>query len=86
MATSTLRRADFKTDSWERLRTYLETRRAELREQIEGDADHDTTIKLRGRIAELTALLRLEKAPAEVPRTGAVLSVDQLIPQQGDEP
>ena len=67
--TGLVRKTDARSDFGQRLIEHLGHRLAELREQIEGDADHDTTIKLRGRLAEVKELLRLLGAPAAAPRT-----------------
>lgn len=44
---------------WQRLEPYLTQRVADLRSQNDGDLTHEQTIKLRGRISELKALLAL---------------------------
>jgi hypothetical protein len=84
MATSSLTTTDFGTTTWKRTKSYFQSRVTELREQLEMDADEIASAKLRGRIAELNQMLGLEKAPASAPRTGARLSVDDLLPSHND--
>ena len=74
MATkSTLRRADLKSDAWDRVKAYAEARIAELQVQNESLLlDESSTASTRGRISELRKLLALEGQPAEVHRTGDV--------------
>ena len=76
MPSNLIRKTDARTDFGGRLVEHCEARLSALREQIEGDADHDTTIKLRGRLAEVKELLRLLGAPAAAPRTSLGLSVE----------
>ena len=44
---------------WQKLEAHLTKRLADLRSQNDGDLTHEQTIKLRGRVAELKALLAL---------------------------
>lgn len=67
LAKSQLERDDFKLRTWPRLRALLEDRLADLREQNDNRLDDEKTANLRGRIAEVKALLALEQlasAPA----------------------
>ena len=55
-----LRRADFDTGTWARLRLLLTARLYRLREENDAPADQDRTAMRRGRIAEVKELLALE--------------------------
>lgn len=65
-----LHRKDINTETWRRVRAHVESRIAELAYQLEVADDHDTSNKLRGRIAEARNLLALETAPTDAPRPG----------------
>jgi hypothetical protein len=59
---------DFRSATAERIRQALRERLATHRTKLEGDSDDRTSMKVRGRIAELKELLALlEAAPAEAP-------------------
>lgn len=56
---------DFCTPEWDRLKDHIEQRLAAHRTALEAPTTDDQTARiLRGRIAELKALLALETAPA----------------------
>ncbi len=85
MATKpTLTRADFDSRAWKRLKATLESARSDARAMLEADADEKTTWRLRGKIAQLNELLRLEASPAQEPRTGDTLSADEPLPVNSD--
>jgi hypothetical protein len=65
----TLRRADFRTETWDRLAEHLQVRLQDLRTQLETDSPPEVTAKLRGRIREIKDLLALPQA-APARRTG----------------
>lgn len=46
---------------WQRLMQHFITRREELRAKLEGDLDSTKTAEMRGRLAELRALITLDK-------------------------
>ena len=56
-----LDQADRVSACWAHLRTHLYERLDNLRKQNDGDKDEIQTAKLRGRIAEVKALLSLEQ-------------------------
>lgn len=48
---------------WQKIKAHYEARLQTLREKNDVDNDENRTIKLRGRIAEIKALLALDKPP-----------------------
>lgn len=61
-----IEQVDFKVQDtlnplWLKLKPHLEQRLAYLRTQNDGDADATKTANLRGRIAEVKAMLQLDK-------------------------
>ena len=54
---------DLRSPTWLKLKAHFEGRRAEHRAANDNDKDVVATAKLRGRIAEATYLLDLEKPP-----------------------
>ena len=78
-----LLKKDLSTDTWSRVREHLQGRVDALLVQLECDSDHDTTTAIRGRLREARDLLRLETAPANVPRPGDRLALDPEDPSQG---
>lgn len=64
---SAIERDDFKTAAWAHIRSLLQDRLAALREENDDRLDEVKTATVRGRIAEVKALLALEQhasAPA----------------------
>lgn len=53
--------ADRQSQTWARLRAHLTERLQMLRAQNDGDLDPVATAKMRGRIAEIKAMLELEQ-------------------------
>jgi hypothetical protein len=47
---------------WLSLKAFYEERAADLRARLEGDLDHEETIKVRARLAEVKTLLELPTA------------------------
>lgn len=56
-----------RTPLWLALQDHLNTRLAELRAQNDGELSPDKTAALRGRIAEVKALLALGQEPRTLP-------------------
>ena len=61
-----LAREDFRTAVWKKVEKYANDRLDEHRKRNDGDLNADKTANLRGRIAELKALLDLARVPPEV--------------------
>lgn len=59
-----LNQEDFKTPEWRRIKDHLMTRIDLLRTMNDGDQDPIKTANIRGAIAELKALLALDKHQA----------------------
>lgn len=59
--------ADRQSQTWARLRTHLNERLQSMRAQNDGDLDPVATAKMRGRIAEIKAMLALEQDLPQIP-------------------
>lgn len=78
-----LRKADFRTDAWKRVRLEIEAELAKARERLESFENTEaSTAQLRGKIAALKNMLALEKAPAADPRQAGT-RVDDDGPEDG---
>ena len=65
MGINTLTKRDFQDPVWLRHSADLEVRLEELRKQNDHDSTPEETSKLRGRIAEIKAILSLSKPKAD---------------------
>ena len=54
------------TSLWQKIVTELESRLEVLREQNETDKSHDETMKIRGRIAEVKAIMAWADPPKDI--------------------
>lgn len=59
-----MKRADFRTEMWDRLVEHMQARRTELLAQLEGDQTAEVTATIRGRLKELKNLLALPESAA----------------------
>lgn len=62
-----LTNTDRSSDTWMRIREFLEKRLEGYRAQNDGDLPPDATAKLRGRIAEVKAIIALGAPEKEIP-------------------
>lgn len=60
-----LSQTDIHSALWVRLKSHLENEREKLRKQNDGMLTPEKTAFIRGRIAQIKALLALETAPAQ---------------------
>lgn len=76
MAAAPISRSVLASDAWRVLKGNALERIAELQVQLESTQNTEQmTMATRGRIAELRQWLRLEEAPADVPRPGDTFAV-----------
>ena len=82
-----LRKGDFRSDTWKRVRQEIEHDLASARERLESFENSEvTTGQLRGKIAALKNLLAREKAPAAEPRQSPGTRVGDEEPDDEGQP